>query len=216
MAWDDEEKIPIPITGDKIALTDETTLDVAAIKLLGPTADKLLKRHTPITLSDVAKDCREADGLFLIVGFPKAGMQFREQKWNDPHPHEIETESLKFVCKRSTEGWKNPAFNYSPTLHILVGMSTQAISATSGQPEELPGYEGMQGISGCGIWRVADRRSKKSLDHIGLEDCKLVAIEHRYDEKNSLVAGTWIDIGLKNLEESFPETKPVFRLHNYE
>jgi hypothetical protein len=212
MSWDDDEKCPIPITTDQIAVSDEATLDIAAIKLLDETAAKLLRRHTPISLADVARNCQSSDGVFLIVGYPRAGTRFSEQKWNDPEPHEIETESLKFRCKRLRDGWMHDKLKYSPNIHIVVGMSQNAVSCTTGQAEVLPDHSGIQGISGCGIWLIADRRAGKRLVEFGVEDCKLVAIEHSYDEDAGRVAGTWIDVALKFLAMKFPETRAAMSL----
>ncbi len=212
MSWDEDEHAPIPITTDQIAVSDERTLDVAAIKLLPETAEKLLRRHTPLSLADLAIDCRSSDGLFLIVGYPRAGTEFFEQKWNDPYPHEIKTESLKCICKRMLDGWKHDKLQYSPEMHIVVGMSASSVSGTSGQPEVLPDHGGIQGISGCGIWFIADRNRKLPLSAFGVSDCKLVAIEHSYDEAAGRVAGTWIDVALAFLSLNFPETRPAMKL----
>ena len=75
VSWDDDDKAYIPIAEDRIALRREDTLDVAAIKLLPETAAKLLKRHIPLTLDRIDRDCRDADGYFAIVGYPRAGFK---------------------------------------------------------------------------------------------------------------------------------------------
>ena len=177
MSWDDDEKIPIPITSDQIALTSKETYDVAAIKLIPETAAKLLKRHTPLTLADLDKDCRNADGQFLILGFPRAGYEFVKQQFFDPEPHQPITESLKYLCLRKNDGWNGAGLKYSEDLHIVLGVYPQSVRA-NGDQAELPDHDGVQGISGCGIWLVADRRRKKPLSSYGSQDCRLVAIEH--------------------------------------
>jgi len=67
----------------------------------------------------------------------------------------------------------------------------------------LPDHSGIQGISGCGIWLIADRSTGKRLVEFGVEDCKLVAIEHSYDENAGRVAGTWIDVAMEFLAMNF-------------
>ena len=207
MSWDDEEKCPIPITTDEIALTDQKTFDITAIKLLPETAAKLLKSHTPLYLADIGRDCHNSRGYYLILGYPRLGTKFVEQRWNDPHPHKPEVESLKYLCKRSADEWHHPDLQYSPTMHLVVGMSPTGSIPTNGVVEDRLDYEGINGISGCGIWLVADRRKNKPLSSYGVEDCKLVAIEHTYDEAAGRVAGTWIDLALDVIAKNFPETK---------
>jgi hypothetical protein len=211
MSWDDEEHCCIPLADDQIATTDQATLDVAAIKLSESNAAKLLKRHTPISLLDIARPSFTADGLFLIVGFPRAGTEFVEQSPLAELREPI-LETLKYVGKRSAVRWVGEGLTYSPVMHLVLGMPRDSYRAALGQGELLPEHEGIQGISGCGIWLVADRRRKKPLDSIGASDCKLVAIEHTYDQDAGLVAGTWIDLALMVIADRFPETRPALRL----
>src|SRR5205085_4415305 len=108
--------------------------------------------------------------------------------------------------------WAGKGLNYSPLLHLVLGMPQDSYRAALGRGELLPEHEGIQGISGCGIWLVADRQRKKPLDSLGVEDCKLVAIEHTYDQDAGLVAGTWIDLALLLIASKFPETKAAIDL----
>lgn len=211
MSWDDEENCCIPLADDQIATTDQATLDVAAIRLSESNAAKLLKRHKPISLLDIARPSFNADGLFLIVGYPRAGTEFIEQ---NPlaELREPRLETLKYMGKRSATRWAGKGLNYSPLMHLVLGMPKDSYRADLGRGELLPEHEGIQGISGCGIWLVADRRRKKPLDSIGVQDCKLVAIEHTYDQDAGLVAGTWIDLALVLIADNFPDTRPALSL----
>jgi hypothetical protein len=83
MSWDDEENFFIPLATDQTATSDQATFDVATIKLSDANVAKLLKRHTPISLLDVARNSANADGLFLIVGYPRSDTEFLTQ-----NPHE--------------------------------------------------------------------------------------------------------------------------------
>jgi len=105
MSWDDDDKDTIQIPVEKFALTPEDTLDVGAMKLSPELAAKLLKSHTPLTLVDIDQDCMSAQGIFLILGYPRAGFTFIQQKWNDPHPHKPVTDPLRYCCKRKADGW---------------------------------------------------------------------------------------------------------------
>jgi len=209
VSLDDDNNLPIPITNE-IAVSDPSTLDVAAIRLTDETATKLLKRHTPLSLQEIPADCRVSDGFFLIVGYPRAGAEFIVEKWNAPHS--IKTESLKFMSTRRLNEWKHDKLQYSPALHIVVGMSQSAASGTTCEEIDLPGHKGIEGISGCGIWFIANRKKNRRLSEIGVNDCKLIAIEHSYDEVANRVAGTWIDLAFALLALTFPEVQKPMKL----
>tara|TARA_R110002095_G_scaffold73822_2_gene62915 strand:- start:1452 stop:1649 length:198 start_codon:yes stop_codon:yes gene_type:complete len=50
-----------------------------------------------------------------------------------------------------------------------------------GEETDLPDHKRVEGISGCGIWLIADSKKKKRLSEYGVNDCKLIGIEHSYD-----------------------------------
>jgi hypothetical protein len=211
MSWDDDENFFVPLTTDQIATSDPETIDVAAIKLSDTAAKALLKRHKPISLIDTARDSLNADGLFLIVGYPRAGTEFPQQNPLEPLKEPL-LETLKYLGKRSATRWVGKGLTYSPWLHIVLGMPRDSYRASVGTGELLPIHEEVQGISGCGIWFVADRRQRKPLASIELSDCKLIAIEHTYDQDAGLVAGTWIDAAIMLIAMKFPETRAAIDL----
>ena len=211
MSWDDEEHFFIPLANNQIATSDSETLDVGVIKLSQEHSVKLLKRHTPITIQNTARNCLTSDGLFLIVGYPRAGTEFPEQNPLE-EPKAPILESLKYCAKRTAQEWTGKGLAHSSLMHILLEMPRDSYKAATGLGDLLPVHEQVQGISGCGIWLIADRRWKKSLDQISLDECKLIAIEHTYDEKAGIVAGTWIDLVLMMIGMKFPETKRALDL----
>lgn len=162
----------------------------------------------PISFANTVRNCRNSSGLMLLFGYPRAGTEFVTQNaLAELQPPRME--SLKFICKESAGGWKKTELKYSPLMHLVVGMIRNGYSGKTGRNRLLPEHSGIQGISGCGIWRIADHARGKSLDQIGMADCKLIAIEHSYDEEAGKVAGTWIDLTLEVLANSFPEVKPA-------
>lgn len=211
MSWDDDENFFIPLTTDQIATSDPQTIDVAAIKLSDTAATALLKRHKPISLIDTATNSENAEGQFLIVGYPRAGTDFPQQNPLEPLKEPL-LETLKYLGKKSAKPWVGKGLTYSPRLHVVLGMPRDSYRASVGTGELLPIHEEVQGISGCGIWLVADRRQRKPLTSIGLSDCKLIAIEHTYDQEAGLVAGTWIDAAMMLIARKFPETRAAIDL----
>jgi hypothetical protein len=211
MSWDDDDKDSIQIPVEQFSLTPEDSLDVAALKLSQELTSKLLKSHRPLTLADIDRNCRSAIGLFLILGYPRAGFEFIRQKWDEPHPHKPATDPLRYLCKRKADGWADDKLKYSDEIHIVVSMYTASLNA-NGEPADLPDHAGIEGISGCGIWLIADKRKQKPLSAYGPEDCKLVAIEHSYHEEAGRVAGTWVDLALDAIAINFPETKAAIDL----
>lgn len=211
MSWDDVEKVPIQIRNTDVALTRPDQSDVAAIKLDSEVAETLLRRHVALTMADLVPNCRASRGIFLITGYPRAGVIAEEQQWNDPEPHEIVTEPLNFLCSRLDDGWKHHMLKFDPDVHLVLGMRTNAVDELGGD-RELPDHAGIEGISGCGVWLVADERTGNTLEDISFADCKLAAIEHSWDAASGRVAATWIDIGIRIIYEAFPETQPALKL----
>ena len=207
---DKVDNVPIPLGKDQIALSDEETIDVAAIKLVDETTDKLLQLYSPLSLADVAVDCQNSNGRFFVFGYPKARAEFTVQTWEKPH--NIEAQPVSFIANRSMEGWTHGKLKYSPQIHIVLSMPANALSGVTGEPVAFPDHSGIEGISGCGIWFIADRNRIKPPTAHRCNDWKLVAIEHRFDDEAGKVAGTWIDVALAVLAMNFPETQPALRL----
>jgi len=213
VSWDDDDEDYIRVNNVEIALTPDNTLDIAAIKLRPEITAKLLKRHTPLTLDRIDRDCRRADGYFAIVGYPRAGFQPGWQGVMEAHPHPPGTESLKFIGERSGHGFGIKRLEYNPNHHLIIKMDKEAVRAVA-EGHSLPEHEQIQGISGCGIWLIADDRRgamRKPLSQYGPDDCKLVAIEHTYDVSEGKVAGTWIGLALALIARDFPDTEAAIK-----
>ena len=71
----------------------------------------------------------------------------------------------------------------------------------------LPGYEGIKGVSGCGIWRITGFRD--SIDAWKPTQCKLVAIQHRYYEKPGYLHTTWVQYCISRLLDDHKELRPA-------
>jgi hypothetical protein len=76
----------------------------------------------------------------------------------------------------------------------------------------LPATKGIQGISGCGIWKVG-RIEGTTLVRFQPDDVELCAIEHRYNEKAGYVVATWIERVVEGIIHAHPETRKVFQMY---
>ncbi len=204
VGWDEDEHVPIPINRSQFFATEETDRDIAVIKLARDVAKKILIGHKPISMLDIAKRGDRATGLFLVSGYPRA--------WTKMAAERIEPRPLTFLGRRCKDEWNSADdLNYDKNLHVVVRFSQDAIRTDNFEKVVLPYYQGIQGISGCGIWHVADF-PPKTLKSWRAESCKLAAIEHRYFERARCVAGTWIDFAIERLAEGCPEMRPALNL----
>jgi len=74
----------------------------------------------------------------------------------------------------------------------------------------LPGYQGIKGVSGCGIWRVIGLQG--SIDRWKPDHCKLVAIQHRYYEKPGYLHTTWIQHAIRRVFDDYPDLRSASRI----
>lgn len=204
VGWDEEEQVPVPINESNFACTEETARDIAVIKLAKAEAKKILAGHTPISMLDVAKRGDRHHGFFLISGYPR--------EWTDMASARITPLPLNFLGRRCKDEWNSADdLAYDKNLHVVVEFSQNAVGTDNFEKVVLPYHKGIQGISGCGIWHVADF-PPKALKSWRPDLCKLAAIEHRYFEKGKCVAGTWIDFAVEHLAVAWPEMQSPVNL----
>jgi hypothetical protein len=194
--------IPCPIHDASFHVAvDEERVDVAVIRLSDEAAPHVLSSYTPIHLPDIARKRSTEPGLFLVSGYPQA--------WFDIRNTEAPSMALSFLAMSFSTpqilSW------FDPKLHVMVNFNRQAIRASDRSEILLPPKDGIKGMSGCGIWRVADC-TPEGLQSWRPEQCKLVAIEHTYHESQSWMCGTWIGEAMQILLRQFPELQPATKL----
>jgi len=189
--------------------TESNSRDVAAVRLVAETVERLIAASkVPVEVADVLRG-EPRPGLFLIFGHP--------QEWFSFGPGELKHPALPFLANivrpsddliadlESDEAYGMP---FRPELHGLFTMSSQGIRVRDRVSVPLPGYQGMKGLSGCGIWRLCDEKFD-AMQNWNVARCKLAAIEHRYDASNKFVHASWIGVALGRIVDEFPHLAPA-------
>jgi hypothetical protein len=189
--------------------TESNARDVTAIRLAPETIKRLLDAsRVPVEVADVLRG-EPRPGLFLIFGHP--------QEWFSFGPGELTHPALPYLATivrpsddlvarlESDEEYGMP---FRSELHGLFTMSSQGIRVRDRVSVPLPTYKGMKGISGCGIWRLCDD-NYEAMRNWNVAQCRLAAIEHRYDESNKFVHASWIGLALSRIVDDFPHLAPA-------
>ncbi|MHC4443587.1 MAG: hypothetical protein ACYTF1_09200 [Planctomycetota bacterium] len=183
----DPNAIPFPLVDAVFHSTEvDNGRDVAAIKLSEDVVSKLrptkeFLKHSRIDQTD------DGRGLYIVFGYPMAWTGMVD-------PGNILSHPLIYAS-RQYEGECYSGTFYDPNVHILLEFDQNVIDAVSGNQESLPS---IKGISGCGIWRVADWNST-SIAHWSPRELRLVGLQHRWikDDNFKYIQGTWIKYALQ-------------------
>lgn len=204
VGWDEEDRVPVPIPDAIFHMTEDDCRDVAAIKLSHETAEQILSQKEPIALRDVTIQEDRSPGLFLVCGFPQA--------WTTVFEEDIESIPLPFLGKwYSGQPSPKAQIQYDPDIHALFEFHREAIRSNDLQKEELPPFKGIQGISGCGIWRVVDwKQDNPSI--LRTDQLRLVAIQHRYYEDYNYIHSTWVKFAVQQIYDNYPDMRNAIRL----
>lgn len=207
VSWNERTELPILLHDARFHLTEcnsrlgqrDVVRDVAAIKLSDTATQQILAGgRIPIGLYDICTKQDRSPAIFFMFGFPQAW--FRVEK-SGP-----KCSPLIYGCGiYSGDHWVRSSIGYDPKVHLLLDFKRDAISPIEGKSRTLPGYEGIKGVSGCGIWRIVDLHG--SMDKWKPNQCKLVAIQHRYYEEPCCIHTTWIQYAISRIFEDYPELK---------
>lgn len=204
VGWDKEEKVAVPLSDSVFHTTDKNSLDVAVIKLTNDDAEKILTTKQAISMRDISSEIDESPGMFLVCGFP--------QEWLSVSSEKIDSTPLPFFG-RFFEGETSPTaqIKFDPKVHALFEFNQNAIRASNKESFQLPRFDGIKGISGCGVWRILDWE-KDSIETWNPDNCKLVAIQHRYYEKQCYVHTTWIKYALSLIANDYPHLQSAMKI----
>lgn len=201
---DTTECIPVPIPDSRFHTTEENSRDIAVIKLSSSTASKLLTSSEPIALREIAFAENRRPGFFVVCGYPMA--------WMTILPDRVDSLPLAFLGRFfQRDPPPTDTFEYDDKLHILIEFTRNAIRSGDFQKCLLPSTDGIKGISGCGVWRVADY-SPESLKSWNPKSLQLIGIQHRYWQQQGCIAATWMKFVMERMVAEYPELVPAMRL----
>jgi hypothetical protein len=203
MALPEGETPFVPLTDADFHGTETDSRDIGIVRLSREGVGQVLGR-TPIELDNIAIGQSKRSGVFLLLGYPNEWFEVYANSLHHPPVafltavYEPDAALIAELAADAKYGMP-----YDPNLHVMFTMTTTARRVSDWLELRLPDYLGMKGISGCGIWRLCDATPEAMRDWTP-NQCKLVAIEHRYDAGNGFVHATWTDVALHRIATDYP------------
>ncbi len=202
IGWDED-------TASRILLHDfaihkssnEQSLDVAVIDLPSDVSTRLCKHYQPILLCDIDQRLSKRPGIFILFGYP--------EQWANAE-RSVDPTSVFLMTERYAGEFDpiNPEIRFEPRAHIPLQFSRDSVNLQTGGPLSLPN---MSGISGCGIWRVADDLDA-FINSFQPQDIKLVAIQNVWHGGMGYAVGTWAYYAVEILFQSHPRLRQARNL----
>lgn len=196
----DGHTLPIPLANAVFHGTEKEPRDVAAIKLPDSVVRQLAPNKEFLTQADITLSGTNANALCALFGYPKdwSGVVTETGFVSNP---------LGYLCRRHT-GETDPGKYVHPDLHVVLEFCQTAVDIVDGSAAQLPR---LKGVSGCGIWRVAEL-SKEGSRRWRPDQLRLVALQHSWHQQMKYVRGTWIVHALALVRDQYPDVAAAMRL----
>jgi hypothetical protein len=189
----------IPLVGLRIMAAGDP-YDLAVIELSPETSAAIATTHRFLN----AAQCEFTRSYhprqpFLIVGFPAALSE------NDRDNKRLSIQPFAQVTWLYGSNSQNLPL-YEEALHLLFEYPLEGVDF-EGKPVALPPP---QGISGCGVWRIA--RPNLSPQEWAPNDFTMVAVEHCLWPDTRALMATRLEHSLSLIRTNHPELEPAFAL----
>jgi hypothetical protein len=176
-------------------------LDTAAIKLSGRMVERLLVHNRFLTLNDVDLSVEGGDeSCFYVLGYAIKG-----QPAPDFERMVITRDPFHFCTHLAREEARQLVV-YDEYIGLALAFGPQIRRGPTGELEDVPD---LNGISGCGIWRLGP--ISKPFTEWQPEDAKLVGLEHKVISSPSVMVGTQIKCILQLLLNEYPALADAIR-----
>ena len=190
--------LPIPLTQSKFYYTEVDDefpdRDIAAIHLDRDAVEQVYAQRRFLTLADCDLLIDPRSALYMVAGFPSDTYQMTPV---------ADGPAMFFIGHIE----KNPTTdNFDPHVHFALSVDGYGLRATEREfvADAIPEFDGM---SGCGIWRVAPI-TMKTPDVWEPSNVRLVAIQNRA-QPDSHTMGTWLKYIVDRIVDELPELKPA-------
>lgn len=210
MALPEAETPFIPLIDADFHGTETASRDIGIVRLSPEGVSQIVGR-TPIELNNIAIGQSNRSGVFLLLGYPNEWFEVYADRLHHPPVAfltAVYEPSAELIAELAADA--NYGMPYDPKLHVMFTMTTTARRVSDWLELRLPDYQGMKGISGCGVWRLCDATPEAMRDWTP-DQCQLVAIEHRYDAGNGFVHATWVDVALHRMATDYPAVEAALR-----
>ncbi|MCG3130815.1 MAG: hypothetical protein FLDDKLPJ_01588 [Phycisphaerae bacterium] len=190
------DSLPVPLCGPECwfrgtEASKRSARDICAIELDLETvehlkATKAFLRHDRVGHND------DGQGWYMIVGYPRA--------WTTGCPTGVAEKPLAYFST-PYEGSFQVDSIFDPNVHVALNFTQDGVEIKSGTGVRLPR---IHGVSGCGIWRIADPKSS-ALGGWSPKQVRLVAIQHSWNKERRFVLGTWIKYVTGRILDEHPD-----------
>ena len=194
------ERYPIPfdhveLVSSHLRFKNGDPFDIAAIKLSTSMSEQLSLYSRFLTLNDVDISVEGgSESWFYLLGYTVEGQQAP-----DFERMVITRDPFHFFTQLETNKANRPLV-YDENLHIAL---TCPLQLQHGPTNEVKNRPDLNGISGCGIWRVGP--INRPLTEWKPGAIKLVGLEQRISLSDGYLVGTQIKIVLQLLLDKFPQ-----------
>ncbi len=189
---------PIPLVQSTFYSTEVDDMfpdrDIAAIHLDQNAVDQFYPQRRFLTLAECDQRIDPRPALYMVAGFPLDSYQM------------VPVARGPAMFFLGTIETNPPTDNFDRCVHIALSVDGYGLRATDAEfvPDEIPPFQGM---SGCGIWRVApsNMRDANSWDPSMV---RLVAVQNRTREGSHTMA-TWLKYVVDRIIDELPGLKPA-------
>jgi hypothetical protein len=192
--------LPIPIADAVFHSTEEEGRDVAAIRLSDEVVQRLRPHKEFLTHADVLLTTKQSRALYLLFGYPELWSGLISET-------AVRSYGLAYTCL-PYDGERNPDAFFDEDVHVLLGFDQAALCVADQATQQLPR---LHGVSGCGIWRMAEL-TKEGLQRWRPEDVCLVALQHRWFPQRKYIQGTWLGYALALIRDNYPSVSSAMEL----
>jgi hypothetical protein len=190
----------VNVTSVRLSRTVDTeTLDVGFLRLTPENATELEVHKKFLRMSDLDTSQAMGDGAYLVAGYPAQSVQFHL----DGEQKEISASHFSFLTQLVDVDRGEPG--------ITLGLSFREPTLRNGYGELVRRVPELNGISGCGIWRVWLEENRDSLARWDPSWIRLSGIEHAVTPRRS-IRGTLVGHALQLIARSQPELIPSMRV----
>jgi hypothetical protein len=196
--------VPIPLVRSMFYWTEvddnRPDRDIAVIHLDHESADEFYPQRRFLTLADCDRLIDPKPGVYMVTGIP----------WDT---YQITTVAKGMALSFMGFVEPNPEMaNFHPQIHLALALDGYGVQLRDADivPAAIPEFDGM---SGCGIWRVASTAAMQDPDSWNPSMVRLVAIQNR-TQLDAHTVGTWFKHVLDLITSELPHLKPATEIQH--
>lgn len=182
---------------------NDDVMDVGFVELTAPTASELVPGKTFLRLKDIdVRDPFYPKSWYLTAGYPS------EVNVSD-YDRRTHTSTLLAYASWPYYGERGFPDYFRQEFDLFVHYMRN--DSTEGDENVLASVPEPEGVSGCGMWRLAS--ADKPIESWNPDDIRLIGIQRSWSKKFETLRGVRVAHPLAMMAESLPALTPYFRLN---